>query len=277
MIGSSKGNQFNTFLYDWADIAVLRKEGFRFLARAARCSLSLRKLYIVESEGMTMNSEQVDVYTGVHKGQRQRLFSLAIRAGQMDYTDPSALEAFLPELRNLKEEFRLHASLEEKYVHPLLSKRVPGGARKLSKDHFEMHQHFDDLVLHYENIMGTVGTFEKQRELGLEFYRAWNRFISFYLSHINVEEEEIMPTLWTLCRNEELADVFASIIASQTPAEFSENLEMILPAMNADERSGILLYGKTHMPQQAFQEACELAKRVLDPRDWGVLKHRVGI
>lgn len=87
-----------------------------------------------------------------------------------------------------------YAALEEKFIHPLLSDRVPGGARKPEENHRIMHQRFDDLVTHVDGIRAK-SDFEKRRELALEFYRAWNRFLSFYFVHINREEEQAQPAL----------------------------------------------------------------------------------
>jgi len=78
-----------------------------------------------------MTNAHVDLYSSIHKGQRTRFFKIAMTAGTIDYNDRNALEKFHEELRAFKEEMRVHASLEEKFIHPLLSNRVPGGARRL--------------------------------------------------------------------------------------------------------------------------------------------------
>lgn len=57
---------------------------------------------------------------------------------------------------------------------------------------------FDELVNHFDGILGKPMEFDKLGELCLEFYRALNRFISFYLGHINKEEEYIQPAIWHL-------------------------------------------------------------------------------
>lgn len=71
---------------------------------------------------------------------------------------------------------------------------MPNGARKLEDDHQEMHRQFYDLIANYDSIRSKNMDFEKRSELSLELYRAWNRFISFYLTHINEEEEYVQPT-----------------------------------------------------------------------------------
>jgi hypothetical protein len=224
-----------------------------------------------------MSPSQVDLYSPAHKGQRARIFHFAEMAGTMDYADPAALLTACEELKTIRDEFSLHASLEEKFVHPLLSNRVPGGARKLVQAHHDMHEQLDDLVLHAENLKAKGAGFVKQAELGYEFYRAWNRFIAFYLVHINEEEEQVQPLLWYLCTEQELMTTFTTIIGSMSPEELTSVLRMMLPAMNRNERAGLLSGVKAHAPPQAFQNISGLAQSVLLPGDWADLKKRLGI
>jgi hemerythrin-like domain-containing protein len=222
-------------------------------------------------------SVQIDLYESIHKGQRRRFFNIAIQAGTINHADQKALDKLFDELKTFNEHMHLHAGLEEKFIHPLLAKKVPGGARRLEEDHRIIHQKFDDLVAHFDAIKTEHADFQKRRELALEFYRAWNRFLSFYFIHINREEEQITPILWKLCTEEELATTFRSILTSQTPAEITENFEMMLPAINLQERVEMLGGGRAIMPPEVFQGFLKLAQRVLNPDDWTTLKQKLGI
>jgi hemerythrin-like domain-containing protein len=222
-------------------------------------------------------SNQIDLYVDIHKGQRSRFFKIAMRAGTLDYDDQSSLEKLLDEISSFREHMRLHADMEEKYIHPLLSEMVPGGARKLEEDHHIINQRFDDLVAHLDRIRSKSGDHEKRRELVLEFYRAWNRFIAYYFMHIDAEEEQVMPTLWKLYTNEELAATFRTILASQKPEELKESFEMMLPAMNLYERVDMLNQGRSTMPPAAFQAFLKLAENLLSPDNWKALKSKLGI
>jgi hypothetical protein len=222
-------------------------------------------------------SNQIDLYMGIHKGQRSRFFKISLQAGTIDYGDQKSLDTFHDELTSFREHMRLHAALEEKCIHPLLSNRVPGGARKLEEDHRYMNQQFEDLVTHFDGIRAKPADFERRRELALEFYRAWNRFVSFYFKHINEEEENAQPTLWKLCTNEELANTFRTILASQKPDELKYNLEIMLPAMNLDERAEIINAARASAPPEMFQAVLKLAQQALSPDEWTALKSKIGI
>ena len=218
-----------------------------------------------------MNS-QVDLYSGIHKAQRARFFTISKAAGTLDINDQNALNRLEGELASFREHMYLHAGLEEKFIHPLLSERVPGGANRLNEDHRIMHRQFDELIACFGEMKKKTNVFEKREELSLEFYLAWNRFTSFYLNHIDYEEEYAKPSLSKLCTNDELANTFGRILADQTPKELMNNLGMMLPAMNPSERVILLNQGRATMPPDAFQAVLKLAEHVLTPEDWSSLK-----
>ena len=220
-------------------------------------------------------NDQIDLYANIHKGQRSRFFRIAMQAGTIDYADQNSLDRLYGELNSFIEHMRLHAAAEEKYIHPMLSERVPGGARKLEEDHRIINQRFDDLVTHFDGIRAQSADLRKRKELTLEFYRAWNRFLSFYFLHINKEEEQVTPILWKLCTNEELVTTFKMIMASQKPDELRENFEMMLPAINLYERVEMIRAGQASMPPEAFQGFLKLSERALSPEDWTRLKSKL--
>jgi len=188
-------------------------------------------------------------------------------SGTLDANDQNALTAFEGELASFRDNMYLHANIEEKFIHPLLSERVPGGADRLNEDHRIMHRQFDELVACFGEIKK-----KPREELSLEFYLAWNRFMAFYLNHIDHEEEYVMPSLWKLCSSDELGNVFKKAMAGQTPRELMENLGMMLPAMSFKERVMILNQGQATLPPEAFQAALKLAERVLTTEEWASLK-----
>jgi Hemerythrin HHE cation binding domain len=215
---------------------------------------------------------QIDFYTGPHKGQRAEFSKISKAAGTLNISDQKAISSLEEELNIFREDMFVHARLEEKFVHPLLSQRVPGGADKLNEDHKIMHKQFDGLLACFEEIKKKPEDFEKVEELSLEFYRAWSRFTAFYLNHIDYEEEHVMPSLWKLCTNDELLEAFKKILADQTPKELMNNIKLMLPAMNQKERVMILTAGRATTPPEAFQAALKIVEQVLTAEDFTSLK-----
>lgn len=218
-----------------------------------------------------------ELYAPVHKGIRSRLFQISIDAGKMDYSDDKALDVFHPELASIVSFIRLHHTLEEKFFHPLISDRVPGGAARLEEDHRVVEVMLTRLTAHYEGLIAKAGSFEKQSRVGLEFYLAFNRFITFFLDHINFEEEEIQRELWDLCTMNELMTAYGKALGSQTMEQLTQSLEIMLPTLNLDELTGIFMGAKSGMPPEVFRMASDMAQRKLDISRWTVLKARLGI
>ena len=215
---------------------------------------------------------QIDFYTGIHKGQRDYLSKFSKKAGILNINDPEALTKLSTDYEELIGHFKVHASLEEQHIHPLLYDRIPEGAIGLEQDHKRQEQILEGLAKHLKNLSEKPVDFEKRGEIALEFYRGFNRFISIYLAHINKEEESIQPSLWKLCTPGELLNAFNTIISSMEPQVLMLNLSIMIPAMNIDERT-ILLNGiKVSAPPEAYKGVTALAQRVLSPEDWDELR-----
>jgi len=193
-------------------------------------------------------------------------------AGTLDINNQEALTSLESEIISFREHMFLHASHEEKFIHPLLSEKVPGGANKLNEDHRIMHQQFDAIIACFEEMKKKPTDFEKLQDLAQEFYLAWNRFTSFYLSHIDYEEEHAMPTLRKLCTYDELSEARGKILGGQDPKSMMYSLEMILPALSPNERFLVLSQGLKNVPPEASQGALKIAEHVLSPEDWLSLK-----
>ena len=219
-----------------------------------------------------------EIYTHIHKGWRNRLFQMSIKSGRLDYTDQASLDSFYSELQSVVAGIRLHHhSMEERFIHPLLSARVPGGVERLDRQHRHVDHLLDNLLLQVDAMRNQAGGLEKRRELGLEFYLAFNRFISFFLIHIDQEEEQIQPALWNLCTAEELETAWRAILNNQTPQEAMENLGMILSSADVDEVGNLLAFAQASLPPERFDLGSKYARSVLDDHDWSMLKDRLGV
>ena len=217
-------------------------------------------------------TKPIDLYTSTHKGQRLKFSEISNAAGTLNINDQNKLNSLEVALVSFRDHMYKHASLEEKFIHPLLAERVPGGADRLEQDHRVMHKQFENIVTCFGELKKKLTNFEQRDELSLEFYRAWSRFISFYLDHIDFEEDHVMPLLWKLCTDDELAGRFRQIVTDLTPNQLMYNLEIILPALNPAERFMTLKMGQATMPTEAFQAVLNVAERVLSPEDWASLK-----
>jgi len=220
-------------------------------------------------------ADHLALYTVIHKGLRARLFKVSTIAGALNYTDQAAINAFYKELEGVGIQMRLHHDWEERAIHPLLADEVPGGAEHLEAAHREARHRFDMLATHLDKTRKQA-TAEKKQALGLEFYLALNRFIVFFLEHLDDEEEHAQPALWNLSTTEELATVAETPI-NAPPEQLKANLVMVIAAANMEELMDLFTKMKASTPPAAFQNAVKLAERILDGTDWETLKSRMGL
>jgi len=227
------------------------------------------------SEGLPRMVTHVALYTLVHKGLRAQLSMVSIKAGTVDFADQVALDAFLNECKLLGVQMRLHHDWEERAIHPLLADEVPGCAEHLEEEHRAAQHRFDSLITHLEKTRKQPQA-EKQRALGLEFYLALNRFIAFFWQHLNEEEERVQPALWNLSTTKELMEV-AQTAFNVKPEQVKANLVMVIAAVNIEELTSLFISMKGSTPAAAFQNAVNLAERILNAQDWETLKSRISI
>jgi hypothetical protein len=217
------------------------------------------------------------LYTLIHKGIRDRLFKFSVSAGKLDYADSRQVEEFHRELAAIIASIRLHHTLEEKFIHPLISDRVPGAVIKLAEEHILFDEQLNRLIAHLEGIRTKTTGFEKYRDLGLEFYLAYNRFLAFFLTHIDDEEERVQRDLFDLCTVQELVSTFGRILADQPPEQLVDNLRMVLANINPDELTALLAGAKLLVPEEAYKNALKLAESLRTPQEWTLVKTRLGI
>jgi hemerythrin-like domain-containing protein len=216
-------------------------------------------------------------YTPIHKGIRNKLFEVSAKAGRIDYADPAALNGFYDEFSSLVASIRNHHTMEEDFFHPFLAERVPGGAEKLEEEHKTVEHLMNNLLANLERIRSKSAKFEKCRELGLEFYLAFNRFIAFFLGHIDGEEEYYDPLLRNICTIEELENAEISLIRSQKPEEGLQNLTMMLAAASVDDLAGIVARARAALPPEVMQGGFQLAESMLNAQDFAALKAKLGV
>ncbi len=221
-------------------------------------------------------TRRTDLYTSIHKTHRYALYTMAIQAGKTDYAKKELVDKLYGLLSAFKEQLRIHIVSEETFIHPLLSRRVPGGALELQAEHHEHFQRVDDLIKLLDEIKARPEGFESLRELGLEFYKALNRFISEYLVHIDKEEERIQPTLWRLCTEEELIGVVSAFMGrmqNQTLEEAEQTLRIMIPAYDSDELEALFERAEG-APEEAKNKLYELAGSMLSPEQLANVKKR---
>jgi hemerythrin len=217
------------------------------------------------------------IYSHIHKGIRSRLFQISTKAARLDFGDKESVQKFQEEFAALMNNIHHHHNLEEKFIHPLLNDRVPGGADELEEEHRVVLHLINNLVKNLDGIIAKPVDSEKRREQGLEFYLAYNRFMVYFMDHLNDEEQNVQRYLWDLCSVQEVAKAVGELMASQEPALAMENFGMIVAWANLDEITDLVIEAKATVPEPVFQAGMSLAQSALSAREYAVLRSRVGV
>ncbi|CDZ76574.1 hypothetical protein BN59_00848 [Legionella massiliensis] len=189
---------------------------------------------------------KTDLYTLIHKVQRQRLFELSIRIGKTDFSEQSEGIIVKNELKMMIIHLRKHAADEETFIHPLYC---------IANDKLTaletQHEKIDELLAEIENIIN-----DKQSTCFL--YGYFNQFIAMYLQHTAEEERLQQEILWKFYSEEELSAVMTSYRASLSTEKVLDNLQFMLPCLSVGETINILKNMAPAISQQLFQRAPSL-------------------
>jgi len=202
---------------------------------------------------------------------------LSVEAGKLDITDRQKVGNFKADFSALVHNIIRHHELEGQFIHPLLTDKVPGGAEKLEEEHRVAAHMMDNLVKYLDEIIAQLSDYSNIKELGLEFYLAYNRFMIYFMAHLNEEEQHIQRTLWHLCKPEEVAAAVGKLQANQEPELAMENIEMIITSVSLFELTEILRQSMPNAPPEAFKRVLTMAERDLGAQEYTKLLSNIGV
>ena len=218
------------------------------------------------------SKQRVDVFINVHKGLRRVLLGLSLKLGSLDWSDPEEVKTVGSEFANLVHFLREHAQNEDQVQVPFLETRSPGATRKMTEDHRRLEKQVDQL----EQDWNKVSSSPDPSERGYPFYLDFNRFLSAYLAHMELEEREVTEAVYRHFTDEEILQEFRKIIARTSPQDMGMMLGYMIPGMNGTERLVFLSNLRAAAPPDVFGKVKGLAQKVLAPKDWEKLSARLG-
>ena len=217
----------------------------------------------------------IDLYRDIHKGIRAELFAVTLQAGSLDPTDRTARVDLAARVGFLVRTLETHAEHEDAWIQALVETYLPAAATRIATD----HSAFDVRMADIHEMAGAAvqACGEPARSIGHEVYMEMASFTSAYLSHQDLEERVVMPTLAANLTPLAVLDVHESIIGSIPPAELAESLALMLPAMNLEDRTELLGGMRAGAPAEVFAGVWGLAGSVLAPADLAAVGARLGL
>jgi hypothetical protein len=211
---------------------------------------------------------RTDFYTFFHKGLRRRLFEAVVLAGATDVGDTGARETLAGRLEALFALLRLHAHVEETWVHPLLAAAVPDVLAGIEREHAQHERHVEELEAQLARVKAGAGQGE-----ALALYRDLARFVGAYLQHLDAEETSL-PALWEHFDEATMAKAMADMMKTRTLDEIVASWELMLPALAPPERAGFAA-ALAAAPPPVVARFRATAESCLSAADWEALRARL--
>lgn len=205
-----------------------------------------------------MSQPRHDMYTAVHKGLRARLFDTASQLEGCNFADPTARTAILAEVTTTLAFLEEHAKHEDDFVQPRVADANPQLAERIAATHLLVEQSGSTVAKLVAALAEASDDLAVGR--GPELCGAFNLLVSQHVAHMGEEEALANAALWQTFSDEELRELQGRLQASIPPPRFAEWMGIMLPALNVQERVGMLSGMKAGAPPEVFQAVMALGR-----------------
>jgi hypothetical protein len=220
-----------------------------------------------------MSTPRHDIYTGIHKALRARLFETAHELSGCNFADPTDRAETLQHLRATLAFLDEHLEHEDTHVQPRLADANPQLAARIA----DGHQHLEQTSATVTRLLAAItdANADLAVERGPELYRAYNQLVGEHLVHMNEEETVVNAALWSAYTDEQLLELHGAIQGSIPPARFAEWLTIMLPALNLQEQVGMMTGMRAAAPPEVFANVMAAGRAAVGPR-WGAVESALG-
>ena len=191
------------------------------------------------------------------------------RVGRMDPNQPDDLRRTLGQFEQLMEFCVQHVHHENDFVHAAIEARQPRGAARTADDHLEHIAHIAALRDEARALAQAEPT--ARPTLALRLYRHLALFVAENFEHMHFEETAHNEALWAGYDDAAIAALEQRIVAQATPQQRAMVLRWMTPALPPHERAERFRILKASLPPVAFTAMLDIAREVLDDRDWAKL------
>jgi hypothetical protein len=218
--------------------------------------------------------QRLDLYRPIHKAIRLCLLSTVTRVGNMDETLDAEVREAAEAVRSLLAMLAAQI-VNEDVVHRAIERRRPGASAALAhahEEHASELRQLEDALCRLES----APTHERQ-SLAHALYLELARFAGENLVHMNVEETQLNPLLWSLFNESELYEIYNQILAAEPPEQLAAGMRWLLPALTHAERVTVIQGARAGIPATVFHQLIAGTRALLSPRDFQRLCGALGM
>ncbi|MCC5937122.1 MAG: hemerythrin domain-containing protein [Lunatimonas sp.] len=214
-----------------------------------------------------MEKMRLNPYLLPHKGLRYLLAKVSLMAGNLDSNLPEEVD----QLKTLSNELffllEQHAHVEDHMILPDLEKKCPGS----TEENHEEHEYLEGLVAQLQTQVNGLQAGSNPTAFNAYFFDL-SDFHAKYLTHMLMEERQVLGLIWKHYTDEELAAQHHAIISSFSPEKILRWFRYIVPALSPAERLMVLGGLKANAPKVFFDALMEVIGQEMDPRRFIVLR-----
>jgi len=221
-----------------------------------------------------MSMPRVDLYGVIHKTLRHELFSTSRTLATTDFSNPADRDAAAAQLRETLGFIDEHGHHEERFVDQAVRQADPALADRIGAQHEDLDEQGRRLSAMLDEVV-SAGP-EQAVGLGATLHQAYSAYLGAYLQHMSMEEAEANACLWSAYSDEELGAIRGRLQGSIPPERFAQWFVLMVPAMNLQERVGVLSGMKLVVPPEVYETMCTLARSSLSDHAWQEVSSRLG-
>jgi Hemerythrin HHE cation binding domain len=227
---------------------------------------------IAAATATAANAPRLDLYGPIHQTLRSAMAKVLVSLGALDIGDAAECVAVLGNAQRVLGLMESHLQHEDAFVHPALLAADPATVADTEADH---QQHRSAIAMLRAEIDSLAAAPPAAGDVA-GLYRRFALFVAENHEHMHNEETRNNAALWACYSDAELLDIHDRLIASIPPAELAETLHLMLPALNPQQRAGMLGAMQAKAPPAAMQRMLAIAEDVLDRPGWAKLKLALG-
>jgi hypothetical protein len=209
--------------------------------------------------------QRLDLYRPIHKAIRLCLLDTVTRVGNMDETLDAEVREAADAVRGLLAMLAAHI-INEDVVHSAVERRCPGASAALAHAHEEHAaelRHLEDGVRRLESAVA-----HERQPLAHALYLELARFAGENLAHMNLEETQMNPLLWSLFSESELYDIYNQVLAAEPPEQLAAGVRWLVPALTHAERVAVIEGARGGIPPAVFEQLVAGTRALLSERDF---------
>jgi hypothetical protein len=226
-----------------------------------------------------------DLFTPIHKALRSMIYSLSSRLQTNDFADTAATKALVNDLEN---DFAIarsagcalcilahHAVDEETKIFADVAKSNAPLVTSLIADHHDLTRRELAIASASHELLAMESP-EERIAAGIRINQAANGLFAAYFTHMNREEDELVPFMKDHFSDGQMAAMQGAIIGGMPPERMFGILAWMLPSLNVTELSKLLSTVGKGSPPAVRKAISDLCDAKVDPDRWNEVKLRVG-